>query len=171
MRQCPWEEQTVRAQEHAKRRVGAWHHDLVWKTAGLRSWGTAVAAGALLPLLSAWSMPWYGVASSAGARMARDARGMAPLLAVSIGTLSWLAAVVIIAAILLGGMVLLNALVQRYGPQDVSWRGVLSYKAWGGRKPTRSLTVLSIGAARCLAASAPARSTSSNVAGSSMKAL
>ena len=95
---------------------------------------------------------------------------MAPLLAVSIGTLSWLVAVVIIAAILLGGMVLLNALVQRYWPQDVSWRGVLSYKAWGGRKPTRSLTVPSMGAARCLAASAPARSTSSNVAGSSMKA-
>ena len=80
-----------------------------------------------------------------------------------IGTLSWLAAVVIIAAVLLGGMVLLNALVQRYWPQDVSWRGVLSYKAWGGRKPTRSLTVPSMGAARCLAAS-------SNVAGSSMKA-
>jgi hypothetical protein len=55
-------------------------------------------------------------------------------------------------------------------PQDVSWRGVLSYGAWGGRKPTRSLTVSSIGVARCLAASAPARSTSSNVAGSSMKA-
>jgi hypothetical protein len=91
--------------------------------------------------------------------------------AVSIGTLSWLVAVVISAAVLLGGMVLLNALVQRYWPQDVSWRGVLSYKAWGGRKPTRSLTVSSIGAARCLAASAPARSTSSNVAGSSMKAL
>jgi hypothetical protein len=49
MRQCPWEEQTIKAQEHAKRRVGAWHHDLGWKKAGLRSWGTAVAAGALLP--------------------------------------------------------------------------------------------------------------------------
>jgi hypothetical protein len=41
--------------------------------------------------------------------------------AVSIGTLSWLVAVVISAAVLLGGMVLLNALVQRYWPQDVSW--------------------------------------------------
>ena len=83
MRQCPWEEQTVRAQEHAQRRVGAWHHDLVWKKADLWSWGTAVAAGALLPLLSAWSIPWYGVASSAGVRMERDARGLTPLLAVS----------------------------------------------------------------------------------------
>jgi hypothetical protein len=47
----------------------------------------------------------------------------------------------------------------------------LSYYAWGGRKPIRFLTVPRIGAARCLAASAPARSTSSNAVGSSMKAL
>ena len=45
--------------------------------------------------------------------MERDARGLTPLLAVSIGTLSWLVAVVIIAAVLLGGMVLLNALDRR----------------------------------------------------------
>ena len=52
--------------------------------------------------------------------MERDARGMAPLLAIGFGTLSWLAAVVIMAALLLGGMLLLNALVQRYWPQEVN---------------------------------------------------
>src|SRR5206468_9916880 len=87
MRPCPWEEQRARAHEHAKRSVGAWQHDRGWHTASLRSWGTAIAAGVLLPLLSAWSMPWYGVASSAAARTERDARGMAPLLAIGIGTL------------------------------------------------------------------------------------
>ena len=52
--------------------------------------------------------------------MERDAWGMAPLLAIGLGTLSWLAAVVIMAALLLGGMLLLNALVQRYWPQEIS---------------------------------------------------
>jgi hypothetical protein len=33
--------------------------------------------------------------------------------------LSWLVAVVIVAPLLLGGMLLLNALVQHYWPQDV----------------------------------------------------
>jgi hypothetical protein len=79
-----------------------------------------VAVSALLFLLSAWSMPWYGVASSAAVRMERGARGMAPLLAIGMGILSWLAAVVIMAALLLGGLLLLNALVQRDWPQDVS---------------------------------------------------
>ena len=45
---------------------------------------------------------------------------MAPLLAIGLGTLSWLTAVVIMAALLLGGMLLLNALVQRYWQQEVS---------------------------------------------------
>jgi hypothetical protein len=45
---------------------------------------------------------------------------MPPLLAISIGILSWLAAVVIMAALLLGGLLLLNALVQRYWPPAVS---------------------------------------------------
>jgi hypothetical protein len=53
-------------------------------------------------------------------RQERVTRGIAPLLAVSLGTLSWLAAVVIMAALLLGGMLLLNALVQWYWPQEVS---------------------------------------------------
>jgi hypothetical protein len=52
--------------------------------------------------------------------MEKDARVMAPLLAIGLGTLSWLTAVVIMAALLLGGMLLLNALVQRYWPQEVS---------------------------------------------------
>ena len=42
-----------------------------------------------------------------------------PSLAVGIGMLSWLVAVVIVATLLLGGMLLLNALVQHYWPQDV----------------------------------------------------
>ena len=52
--------------------------------------------------------------------MERNARGMAPLLAIGLGTLSWLAAVVIMTALLLGAMLLLNALVQWYWPQEVS---------------------------------------------------
>jgi CBS-domain-containing membrane protein len=44
---------------------------------------------------------------------------MVYLLAVGVGILSWLAAVVIVTAILLGVMLLLNALAQRYWPQDV----------------------------------------------------
>src|SRR5215510_6789323 len=119
MRPCPWEEKSAREPEHAQCGEGAWQHDRGWHTASLRSWGMVVAAGALLFLLLAWSMPWYGVASSAAARMERGARGMAPLLAIGIGILSWLAAVVIMAALLLGGLLLLNALVQRYWPRDV----------------------------------------------------
>jgi hypothetical protein len=41
------------------------------------------------------------------------------LLAVGIGTLSWLTGVVIVAALLLGALLLLDAFVQRYWPQDV----------------------------------------------------
>jgi hypothetical protein len=50
----------------------------------------------------------------------RGVWGMAPLLAIGFGTLSWLAAVLIMAALLLGCMLLLNALVQWYWPQEVS---------------------------------------------------
>ena len=67
--------------------------------------------------------PYRGMAQvSAGQTpyMERDVRGMAPLLAIGLGTLSWLAAVVIMAALLLGGMLLLNALVQWYWPQKIS---------------------------------------------------
>jgi hypothetical protein len=52
--------------------------------------------------------------------MERDVWGMAPLLAIGLGTLSWLAAVLIMAALLLGCMLLLNALVQWYWPQEIS---------------------------------------------------
>jgi hypothetical protein len=52
--------------------------------------------------------------------MERGIWGMAPLLAIGLGTLSWLAAVLIMAALLLGCMLLLNALVQWYWPQEVS---------------------------------------------------
>jgi hypothetical protein len=41
---------------------------------------------------------------------------MAPVLAVSIGTLSWLAAVVLMAVLLFGGMLLLNTCVHWYWP-------------------------------------------------------
>jgi CBS-domain-containing membrane protein len=51
--------------------------------------------------------------------MERGARGMVYLLAVGVGILSWLAAVVIVTAILLGVLLLLNALAQRYWPQDI----------------------------------------------------
>ena len=44
---------------------------------------------------------------------------MAPLLAISLGTLNWLAAVGIMATLLLAGLLLLNALAQRYWPQAV----------------------------------------------------
>src|SRR5262249_13160058 len=91
MRPGPWEKQRAREQAHAQRRVGAWQHDRGWHTASLRHWGTTRAAGVLPPLLLAWSMPWYGVASSVAAPLEREARGMAPLLAIGIGTLSWLA--------------------------------------------------------------------------------
>jgi hypothetical protein len=52
--------------------------------------------------------------------MERDVWGMAPLLAIGLGTLSWLAAVLIMAALLLGCMLLLNALMQWYWPQESS---------------------------------------------------
>jgi hypothetical protein len=52
-------------------------------------------------------------------RQEKVARSMPPLLVVGMGTLSWLAAVVIMAAVLFGGLLLLNALVQRYWPQEV----------------------------------------------------
>ena len=52
--------------------------------------------------------------------MERDVWGMAPLLAIGLGTLSWLAAVLIMAALLLGCMLLLNALIQWYWPQEIS---------------------------------------------------
>src|SRR5438067_1529526 len=80
----------------AQRRAGAWPHDKGWHTASLRRWGTTVAAGALFCLPSAWAMPWYGVVWSAAARQERGTQRMAPLLAIGVGTLSWLAAVVIV---------------------------------------------------------------------------
>src|SRR5262249_52267141 len=52
--------------------------------------------------------------------MERDAWGMAPLLAIGLGTLSWLVAVLIMAALLLWGMLVLNALVQRDWPQGIT---------------------------------------------------
>jgi hypothetical protein len=42
---------------------------------------------------------------------------MPQLLAVGIETVSWLVGVMLVAALLLAGMLLLNALVQRYWPQ------------------------------------------------------
>lgn len=123
MQQYPGAKQTASVPDHAQHRVGGCHHDLGCRNAGLRHWRTT-AAGALLPLLSAAPMSWSGVAAhSVAAGMEQDARGMTYLLAVAIGTLSWLAAVVIVAAILLGVMLLLDALAQRYWPQDVrpSW--------------------------------------------------
>jgi hypothetical protein len=120
MQLCLWEEKRARKPVQTQRRVGVWHYDRGRHTASLRSWGTVVAAGALLFLLSVWSRPRYGVASSAAARMEGGTSRMAPLLAISTGILSWLAAVVIMAALLLAGLLLLNALVQRYWPPAVS---------------------------------------------------
>lgn len=116
----PWEEKRARKPEYAQRSGEAWPHDGGWHIVSLRSWGMTVATGALLFLLSAWSVPWYGVAASAAARLERGTQRMAPLLAISVGILSWLAAVVIMAVLLLGGLLFLNALVQRYWQQDVS---------------------------------------------------
>jgi hypothetical protein len=53
-------------------------------------------------------------------RQERVAGALAPLLAGGLGILSWLAAVVLMAALLFGGMLLLNALVQWYWPQEVT---------------------------------------------------
>ena len=104
-------EQTTRG--HEPRRAGAWHHETVGRQASPRRWGTTAAAGALLPLLTAWSRPWSGVAvQSVAAGVEQGAQRMPYLLAVSIGILSWLAGVVIVAALLLGVLLLLNALVQ-----------------------------------------------------------
>ena len=120
MRQYRADEQTTRGPEPAPHRVGAWHHDPVGRQAALRSWGTTAATGALLPLLSAWSRPWSGVAAQrVAAGIEQGAHRLPSLLAVSIGILSWLAGVVIVAALLLGGLLLLNALVQWCWPQDV----------------------------------------------------
>jgi hypothetical protein len=52
--------------------------------------------------------------------MERGALGVPYLAAVGLGTLSWLTAVIIVTALLLGGLLLLNALVQRYVPRHVS---------------------------------------------------
>jgi len=52
--------------------------------------------------------------------MEKDVWSMAPLLAIGLGTLSWLAAVLIMAALLLGCMLLLNALMQWYWPQAIT---------------------------------------------------
>ncbi len=45
---------------------------------------------------------------------------MAPLLAVGLGTLSWLVAVVLMAALLCGGLLLLHACVHWSWPKEVS---------------------------------------------------
>ena len=112
MQQHPCKELTAGGQTHAPRRRGVWYHDTVGRKASLRKWGTMAAAGALLALLWAGSDLWYGVAS--GSVAAGMARGSPHLLAVGIGTLSWLAGVVIVAALLFGAMLLLHALVHLY---------------------------------------------------------
>jgi hypothetical protein len=119
MRQYRADEQTTHGPEPAPHRVGAWHHDPVGRKASRKRWGTTAAAGALLPLLSAWSRPWSGVAvQSVAAGMEQGAHRLPSLLAVSIGLLSWLAGVGIVAALLLGVLLLLNALVQWCWPQE-----------------------------------------------------
>ena len=126
MQQSLEAQQAANGQEDTWHRVGRWHQDKGGKNTGWQHWRSTVAAGALLPVLSARLMPWSGVTHhSVAAGMEQGTRGMTPLLAVVIGTLSWLAAVVSIAAILLGVMLLLNALVQRYQPQNMrpSWDG------------------------------------------------
>jgi hypothetical protein len=111
MRQCLGEEQTTSGD--------ALHYNTRGRNATLRRGGIKAGAGVLFCLLLAWSVPWYGVAThSTAAGMEWGTRGGAYLLAVGIGTLSWLVAVVIVAALLLGGILLLNALVQQYWPQD-----------------------------------------------------
>ena len=90
------------------------------RNAGLRRGGTPVRASALLPLVLAWSVLWSGVAApSAAAGLERGADDVPYLLAVGIGTLSWLVGVVIVAALLLGGILLFHTLVHQYWPQDV----------------------------------------------------
>lgn len=110
MQQHLYKELTAGGQTHAPRRSGVGDHDTVGRKASLRKWGTTAAAGVLLPLLSAWARPWSGVAAG----MEQGAHRMPYLLAVGIGTLSWLAGVIIIAALLFGAMLLLHALVQLY---------------------------------------------------------
>jgi hypothetical protein len=81
-------------------------------------WAKTVGMGVLLALVCAWWMSWAGVsADSATAGVRSSARLLAYLQAVAIGTLSWLAAVLVVATTLLGVMLLLNALVHRLWPQ------------------------------------------------------
>jgi hypothetical protein len=118
MRPSLEEAQTV--SRHTQPRADAWPHNPKGRNAGQRRGGIMAVAGALLLLVSAWVVPWDGVAAgSTVAGMARDAHAGAPLLAVGIGVLSWLGAVVIVAALLLWSMLLLNALVHQYWPQNV----------------------------------------------------
>jgi hypothetical protein len=74
----------------------------------------------LSELIAAFYREMAQVSARQSPRQERVVLGMAPLLAISVGTLSWLVAVAIMAALLLGGLLLLNALVQRYGPEAVS---------------------------------------------------
>ena len=120
MRQCLGEAQTASGHTHAPYCEDTWPHNTSGRNAGLRCRGIKAGAGALLPLVLACSVPWYGVAAhSTAAGMERGTGGGTSLLSVGIGMLSWLVAMVIVAALLLGGMLLLNALVQQYWPQDV----------------------------------------------------
>jgi hypothetical protein len=120
MQQGLGEAQTASRHTHAPHRGDAWHHHTRGRNAGRGRGGTTAKAGALLVLALAWSVPWYEVAAgSTAAGMARDARSGAPLLAVGIGILSWLGALIIVAALLFGGMLLLNTLVHQYWLQDV----------------------------------------------------
>src|SRR5712691_6212333 len=73
-----------------------------------------VQALQLSELIAAFYRGMAQVSAGQTPYMERDARSIAHLLAIGLATLSWLAAVVIMAALLLGGMLLLNALVQRY---------------------------------------------------------
>ena len=74
------------------------------------SWGITAAAGALHLLLAAWSGPCsIPTAPSAAVGMEQGAQRMPYLLAGGIGTLSWLAGVVIVAT-------LLARFARQYGP-------------------------------------------------------
>jgi|SRR5215831_9830527 len=139
MQQHPCKELTAGGQTHAPRRRGVWYHDTVGRKASLRKWGTMAAAGALLALLWAGSDLWYGVAS--GSVAAGMARGSPHLLAVGIGTLSWLAGVVIVAALLFGAMLLLHALVQLYPVSFAPFplRGRFTRQKTGARDVLRPL--------------------------------
>jgi hypothetical protein len=105
MRQCLGEKQTASEHTHPPSRRGAGYHHTKDMNTSLRHRGTTTGIGVLLSLLVAW----YGVTAHSAP---------APLLAIGIGVLSWLVAVVIVAALLLGGLLLLKALVHQYWPQD-----------------------------------------------------